>query len=46
MFGTDYPWLPPKLWLDAFAQLSSIKDEVRPKILHENAERLLGLPKC
>jgi predicted TIM-barrel fold metal-dependent hydrolase len=43
MFGTDYPWLPPKLWLDAFAQLS-IKDEVRRKVLSENAQRLLGLP--
>jgi len=42
MFGTDYPWLRPKLWLDAFAQLS-IKAEVREKLLRENAERLLGL---
>jgi len=43
MFGTDYPWLRPKLWLDAFAQLS-IKDEIRPKVLHENARRWLKLP--
>ena len=42
MFGTDYPWLKPKLWLDAFKDLP-IKDEVRPKVLRENAERLLGL---
>jgi predicted TIM-barrel fold metal-dependent hydrolase len=42
MFGTDYPWLRPKRWLDAFAQLP-IRDEVRPKVLRLNAERLLGL---
>ncbi len=43
MFGTDYPWLRPKRWLEAFAQLP-IRDDVRPKVLHENAERWLGLP--
>ena len=42
MFGTDYPWLRPKRWLDAFAE-APIRDEVRPKVLRENAERLLGL---
>ncbi len=42
MFGTDYPWLRPKLWLDAFAELS-IKEDIRPKVLRENAVRWLGL---
>jgi predicted TIM-barrel fold metal-dependent hydrolase len=43
MFGTDYPWLRPKRWLEAFADLP-IRDEVRPKVLRTNAERWLGLP--
>ena len=42
LFGTDYPWLRPKKWLDAFVGLP-IRDEVRPKVLRENAERWLGL---
>lgn len=42
MFGTDYPFITPERWLDDFAKLP-IKDEVRPKILFENARRLLGL---
>ncbi|OFW13897.1 MAG: hypothetical protein A3H27_05505 [Acidobacteria bacterium RIFCSPLOWO2_02_FULL_59_13] len=42
LFGTDYPWLRPKLWLDAFEKLQ-IKEEVRSKVLRENAERWLGL---
>jgi hypothetical protein len=42
MFGTDYPWITPDKWLAAFAQLP-IKDEIRPKILRENAIRILHL---
>lgn len=42
LFGTDYPWLRPKLWLDAFEKLQ-IKEEVRSKVLRENAERWLDL---
>lgn len=42
MFGTDYPWLRPKRWLDAFAKLP-IREDVRVKVLRGNAERLLGL---
>ncbi len=42
LFGTDYPWLRPKKWLDAFVELP-IRDEVRPKVLRENAEHWLGL---
>ncbi|MBI4307564.1 MAG: amidohydrolase [Chloroflexi bacterium] len=42
LFGTDYPFLTHRRWLDDFAQLD-IKQEVREKVLHANAERLLGL---
>ncbi|MEU8885174.1 amidohydrolase family protein [Streptomyces hydrogenans] len=42
LFGSDYPLLTPDRWLADFAGLP-LKDEVRPKILKENAARLLGL---
>jgi predicted TIM-barrel fold metal-dependent hydrolase len=42
LFGSDYPVLTPDRWLADFAALD-IKPEVRPKILKENAARLLGL---
>jgi predicted TIM-barrel fold metal-dependent hydrolase len=42
LFGSDYPVLSPDRWLADFAKLP-IKDDVRPKILKENAARLLGL---
>ena len=42
LFGSDYPLLTPDRWLKDFAALD-MKDEVRPKILKENAVRLLGL---
>ncbi len=44
LFGSDYPVLSPDRWLADFEQLP-IKPEVRPKILKENAARLLGLTK-
>ena len=44
LFGSDYPLLTPDRWLADFAELP-IKDEVRPRILKENAARLLGLTK-
>jgi hypothetical protein len=44
LFGSDYPVLSPDRWLADFEQLP-IKSEVRPKILKENAARLLGLTK-
>ncbi|GIE35597.1 4-hydroxyphenyl-beta-ketoacyl-CoA hydrolase [Actinoplanes italicus] len=40
LFGSDYPVLTPDRWLADFAALE-IKDTVRPKILKENAARLL-----
>ncbi|MFH8403820.1 amidohydrolase family protein [Streptomyces sp. NPDC018019] len=45
LFGSDYPVLTPDRWLADFARLD-IKDEVRPKILKENAARLLGLTRA
>ena len=44
LFGSDYPVLTPDRWLADFAKLD-IKPEVRPKILRDNAIRLLGLEK-
>jgi hypothetical protein len=42
LFASDFPLLTPERWLKDFAQLE-LKDEVRPKILKDNAVRLLGL---
>ena len=42
MFGTDYPWITPSKWLKGFSSVA-IRDEVRPKILKENAKRILKL---
>src|SRR5450755_387024 len=42
LFGTDYPLLTPERWLRDFGKLD-VKPEIRPKILKENAVRLLGL---
>ncbi len=42
LFGSDYPLITPDRWLADFEKIS-IKDEVRPLILKENAIRLLGL---
>ena len=42
LFGSDFPYLPPDRWLSGFDQLE-IRDEIRPKILLENAKRVLGL---
>nr|WP_239317830.1 amidohydrolase family protein [Planobispora longispora] len=44
LFGSDYPVISPDRWLADFARLD-IKPEVRPKILKDNAARLLGLDK-
>ena len=42
LFGSDYPAITPDRWLSDFEKLQ-MKPEVRPKILKENAIRLLGL---
>lgn len=42
LFGSDYPLITPQRWLADFADLD-LKDQVRPKILKDNAVRVLGL---
>ncbi|MHB8377269.1 MAG: amidohydrolase family protein [Dehalococcoidia bacterium] len=42
LFGSDYPAITPERWLRDFEQ-APFADAVRPKILHDNAARLLGL---
>jgi predicted TIM-barrel fold metal-dependent hydrolase len=42
LFGSDYPLITPDRWMADFEKIS-IKDEVRPMILRENAIRLFGL---
>jgi predicted TIM-barrel fold metal-dependent hydrolase len=42
LFGSDYPLITPDRWLADFDQLD-VKPENRPRILKDNAARLLGL---
>ncbi|UTW02294.1 amidohydrolase [Amphritea atlantica] len=42
LFGSDWPVITPDRWLKDFDTIG-IKDEVKPKILKENAVKLLGL---
>ena len=42
LFGSDYPVISPEKWVEEFDKLP-IKPEVRPKIMKENAARLLKL---
>jgi predicted TIM-barrel fold metal-dependent hydrolase len=42
IFGSDYPAITPDRWLKDFATVA-FNDDVRPKILRENAARLLGI---
>lgn len=42
LFGSDYPALMPERWLKDFEQLE-LNDEVRQKILLENARKILKL---
>ncbi|GLZ54756.1 amidohydrolase family protein [Actinomycetospora sp. NBRC 106378] len=42
LFGSDYPVLTPDRWQRDFAALD-LPDDVRPRILKDNARRLLGL---
>jgi predicted TIM-barrel fold metal-dependent hydrolase len=42
LFGSDYPFITPDRWLADFEQIS-IRDEVRPLIIKENAVKLLQL---
>jgi predicted TIM-barrel fold metal-dependent hydrolase len=40
VFGTDYPGIKPQQWIADFEEVE-LKQEVKEKILHENARRLL-----
>lgn len=42
LFGTDYPFIEPKVWLADFGKLE-MREETRSKILAENARGVLGL---
>jgi predicted TIM-barrel fold metal-dependent hydrolase len=42
LFGSDYPVIAPEKWIEEFDKLP-IKPEVRPRIMKENAAKLLGL---
>ena len=42
LFGSDYPVIHPEKWIEEFDKLP-IKPEVRPKIMKENAAKLLRL---
>lgn len=42
MLGSDYPVIAPERWLNDFASVP-FRDEVRPKILVENARRVFNL---
>jgi len=42
LFGSDYPVITPERWMADFDTIG-IKPEVKPKILKENAAKLLGL---
>jgi predicted TIM-barrel fold metal-dependent hydrolase len=42
LFGSDFPMLTPDRWLADFEQLP-IRADVRPRVLKDNAARLLGL---
>ncbi|KTG26934.1 amidohydrolase family protein [Haloferax profundi] len=43
MFGTDYPMIRPETWFESFDESFDAPDEVKRKVLWENAEEFLGL---
>ena len=42
LFGSDFPVISPERWLADF-ETAGFRDEVRPKIMYENAKRVLKL---
>ena len=42
LFGSDYPLITPERWMKDFEE-AGFKPEVKPRILKDNAMRLLGL---
>jgi predicted TIM-barrel fold metal-dependent hydrolase len=45
MFGSDYPFIMPERWLKDFDTLEGFSPDVRQKILHDNAAKILKLEK-
>ncbi|RDZ42381.1 amidohydrolase [Haloferax sp. Atlit-10N] len=43
MFGTDYPMIRPGRWFESFEEHFDASEEVKRKLLWENAEQFLGL---
>ena len=44
LFGTDYPFITPELWIAAWSSLEPAPDPALTRqVLHDNAARLLGL---
>jgi hypothetical protein len=43
LFGSDYPFIMPQRWLADFDALDGFSQEVRRKILYDNAARILNL---
>ena len=42
LFGSDFPVITPDRWVQSFEELT-VKDEVKPLVMRENAIKLLGL---
>lgn len=43
LFGSDYPFIQPDRWLADFDTLEGFSDEVKRKILYDNAAKILKL---
>lgn len=43
MFGTDYPFLSPEKWLEDFEAVEELSEDVKRKVLWENAAELFEL---
>jgi predicted TIM-barrel fold metal-dependent hydrolase len=42
LFSSDYPLISPERWLKEFKEIN-IPDEIKRKILKENAKRILNI---
>lgn len=42
LFGSDYPLITPERWINDFEE-AGFRDEVKPRILKDNAAKLLGI---
>jgi predicted TIM-barrel fold metal-dependent hydrolase len=43
MFGSDYPFITPERWMADFETLEGFSEDVKRKIFHDNAARLLKI---